>query len=648
MSMRGKSKKLTSVEVLVLVLVCLFLLAVIGLAAQSSRSDAFRIECGKNLSKIGRAMLIYANDYDGQLPRSSGRGASWAPRIPDWRAADRFAAYGLVPEGYGGLGTISSCFYLQVKYAGVSPGSFACPGDAGTTEFKLADVDPGDRELIDLWDFGPEPPRHCSYSYHMPFGLYALTTSSEPGMAVAADRNPWMDSRAAEAKDIIFFNPEGGREAVKTGNAFAHEQEGQNVLFLDGHVAFEKDAFCGIHDDNIYTFWDGGDIRRGGVPMLGLGPMERVDSLLVNDPGEYKATETKKPKDVNSADLRQTAVVATLDCPMPEHKNVVWCGTFQIAWDKFKDDIIEEPVQLIGAEELAERLNKGKFSPENIEAESFYATAGFVEDGIIEQIQEEMAERFPSEPKPVFDERYRTLPDVSVAYAYLSVDIGFRYPFYTNDDAFAFTDSGGTRTNVTSFCAHTRAWDPNFQDVREQVEILYYKYGESRYTAEFAVDLCKHTQPYQVVLARVPRRVPLGEAVGELEEKILKFKQDSDYQVLRKLRPIDRLIVPDVLYKLTHHFKELEWKWLANPRWTGYFIFEARQMIDFALSRTGVILKSEARVAVATGAFDSPRIEDPRYLYFDRPFLIYVKKRGPDYYPFFVMWVDNAELMQEF
>jgi len=35
-------------------------------------------------------------------------------------------------------------------------------------------------------------------------------------------------------------------------------------------------------------------------------------------------------------------------------------------------------------------------------------------------------------------------------------------------------------------------------------------------------------------------------------------------------------------------------------------------------------------------------------MYFDRPFLIYVKKRGAEYSPFFVMWVDNAELMERF
>ncbi|MGB2866484.1 MAG: hypothetical protein WBC05_24350, partial [Sedimentisphaerales bacterium] len=41
--------------------------------------------------------------------------------------------------------------------------------------------------------------------------------------------------------------------------------------------------FCGINDDNIYTFWNGGDIRVGGVPGIGSEPSERLDSLLVHD-----------------------------------------------------------------------------------------------------------------------------------------------------------------------------------------------------------------------------------------------------------------------------------------------------------------------------------------------------------------------------
>jgi hypothetical protein len=122
----------------------------------------------------------------------------------------------------------------------------------------------------------------------MPYGLYALTTSSEPGMAVAADRNPWMTSPAAEGKtaDVLgAYNPDGGKEYTNLGNAIAHQEDGQNVLFMDIHVTFEKEPFCAINDDNIYT-WDdlSGDPRRGGYPIANASePATRTDSFLVND-----------------------------------------------------------------------------------------------------------------------------------------------------------------------------------------------------------------------------------------------------------------------------------------------------------------------------------------------------------------------------
>ncbi len=166
--------------------------------------------CGSNLSKIGKAMLIYANDYNGQLPRASGRDTAWGGRIM-WDATDRFPAFFLSPDGSGGYATISSSFYLLVKYSEVAPKLFICPDDSGATKFNLSDYpnrNPAVEELIDAWDFGPVPAKHCSYTYHMPYGLYALNTSCEPGMAVAADRNPWIISPAADAKDFSRFKPD--------------------------------------------------------------------------------------------------------------------------------------------------------------------------------------------------------------------------------------------------------------------------------------------------------------------------------------------------------------------------------------------------------------------------------------------------------
>ncbi len=85
---------------------------------------------------------------------------------------------------------------------------------------KPDDYKAGNRDIVDLWDFGPDPSKHVSYSYHIPYGSYALTASDEPGMAVAADRNPWLASSGTwrSKKDFQVFDPNGPREISKRGN----------------------------------------------------------------------------------------------------------------------------------------------------------------------------------------------------------------------------------------------------------------------------------------------------------------------------------------------------------------------------------------------------------------------------------------------
>jgi hypothetical protein len=144
----------------------------------------------------------------------------------------------------------------------------------------------------------------------------------------------------------------------------------------------------------------------------------------------------------------------------------------------------------------------------------------------------------------------------------------------------------------------------------------------------------------------MPRGTTFREATRTLQEKTAKFLKNPDYDSLCKLRPLDTLIVPDIAYKLTHSFKELLNKPFANPQWDDCWFYEALQQIDFSLTRTGVVLKSEARLRATRGM--SADVEKPRHLHFDRPFLICVQKREPNATPFFLMWVDNAELMQAY
>jgi hypothetical protein len=80
-----------------------------------------------------------------------------------------------------------------------------------------------------------------------------------------ADRNPYLDKNAA-----IYIDGAGGEKAPKwektptpehyadpdkTGNSAAHQRDGQNVLFNDSHVGWEKYPNVGISKDNIWKCW---------------------------------------------------------------------------------------------------------------------------------------------------------------------------------------------------------------------------------------------------------------------------------------------------------------------------------------------------------------------------------------------------------
>ena len=379
---------------------------------------------------------------------------------------------------------------------------------------------------------------------------------------------------------------------------------------------------------------------RSRLPSGGVGPPGRP----------YRPPPIAYEGD--STGLEQTVIVPTLDTRMPPGKNVIWCSSFQVAWNHLRDDAIKAPVKVANAEEIADRLNRAPQSEADLPEGSYYAAAGFVGDGIVETIQKEMAQRFPSAAKPTFE---GLLPDAIVAYAYLTAGVKFTIPFFDSDETLKFQDSTGAETAVSAFGIRPEdEWA--YRKLREQVQVLYSLTGgvlfESMFETiegyeeyvksrggvfvppEFAIDPCKDSSPCQIVLARIERKPTLAETLADLQVKVADWSQRSFFN---RLSDSDVLLIPNTHWKIDHHFSKLEGadRLLRNPEFEGYWIERARQAIDFKLDRSGAELASEAEVIV----------ESARQCYrFDRPFLIYLKKRGAEH-PFFVMWVDNAELL---
>ncbi len=70
-------------------------------------------------------------------------------------------------------------------------------------------------------------------------------------------------------------------EVMRRGNSPNHNQDGQNVLYADGHAEFQQTCLCGNNNDNIYTPQD--TTLTDGTSALGANPDPRsaTDSVLL-------------------------------------------------------------------------------------------------------------------------------------------------------------------------------------------------------------------------------------------------------------------------------------------------------------------------------------------------------------------------------
>ena len=129
--------------------------------------------------------------------------------------------------------------------------------------------------------------KNISYSFEDPFaGTQAIgagwkfnnTLGSE--YAVAADINPG-NGPAGGTDNVMLPTSTSSAKDMRNANSNNHDKDGQNILYGDGHVAWESNPFVGVNRDNIYTEYTASTGTVSQEFPITKGPYDANDSVLI-------------------------------------------------------------------------------------------------------------------------------------------------------------------------------------------------------------------------------------------------------------------------------------------------------------------------------------------------------------------------------